>query len=141
MITGVNSYETKPYISKYDQDKSNPTTFQIGVIDSFIKAHIEDQTAQFKFSAGGPNAPVDTLVFANKRNILAVKFGLRGLDNFMDPQTNKAIKFDTISVAVGGKNYPAVTDEILRLFTKELIEELAEIILNANRISEGETKN
>lgn len=141
MITGININETKPYVSKLDPDKTNPTTFHIGVLDPFLRAYIDDQATAFEVSSKNPNDAVNTNVALNKRNILAVKFGLRGLDNFMDPQTKKIVSFDTISTSVNRSNYPAVTDQIIRMFGKELIDELAEVILNSNKLTGEEAKN
>ena len=80
-------------------------------------------------------------ILVSKRGILAVKFGMRGLDNFADPQTQKPVKFETISTSINGKNFPAVTDEIIRMMPKDLIDELAEVILSANKLTEEESKN
>lgn len=141
MITGININETRPYISKLDPDKSNPTTFQIGVLDPFLRAFIDDQATAFKVSSKNPNDDADANVAMNKRNILAVKFGLKGLENFIDPQTKKVVSFDTISTSINKSNYPAVTDQIIRMFRKELIDELAAVILNDNKITGEEAKN
>ena len=78
---------------------------------------------------------------ASKRNLMVVKFGLKGLENFIDPRDKKPIKFDTVSVPVNGKNYKAMTDEIVSMFPKALIDELAEAILSENALSEEEAKN
>ena len=51
MLTGINIYEAKPYVSKYDPDKNNPTTFQIGSMDPFLRSYIEDATTSLKFSS------------------------------------------------------------------------------------------
>lgn len=141
MLTGISIFESKPYVSKFDHDKTNPTTFHIGALDPFTRAYIDDQSTTFKISSKNPNDMADANISAAKRNILAVKFGLRGLDNFADPQTLKPVKFDTISFSVNGKNVNAVSDEIIKLFPTQLIDELANEILIANKLSEEETKN
>ena len=48
---------------------------------------------------------------------------------------------DHFSMPVNGKNYKALTDEIVAMFPKALIDELAEVILAENVLSEDETKN
>ena len=141
MLTGINIYESKPYVSKYDPDKSNPTTFHIGALDPFLRSYIEDQTTSLKISSKNPNDMAEANILVSKRGILAVKFGMRGLDNFADPQTQKPVKFETISTSINGKNFPAVSDEIIRMMPKDLIDELAEVILSANKLTEEESKN
>ena len=141
MLTGINIYEAKPYISKYDPDKNNPTTFHIGSMDPFLRSYIEDATTSFKFSSKNPNDLAEANILASKRNILAVKFGVRDIENLEDPQTKKSVKFEAISTSINGKNFPAVSDEIIKMLPKDLIDELAEVILSANRLTEEEAKN
>jgi hypothetical protein len=80
-------------------------------------------------------------ILVSKRGILAVKFGVRDIANFEDPQTKKPVKFETISTSINGKNFPAVSDEIIRMLPKDLIDELAEVVLSANKLTEEEAKN
>ncbi len=141
MLTGINIYETKPYHSKLDLDKDNPSIFHVGSLDSYLRAYIEDQTTSFEFSSKNPKDPAKANINASKRNLLVVRFGLKGLDNFLDPRDKKPVKFDTISVAVIGKNYTAASEEILSMLPKALIDELAEVILAENTLNEEETKN
>ena len=141
MLTGINIYESKPYKSKFDGDAGNPTVFNLGLLDSHLRAFIEDQTTSFEFSSKNPKEPAKANINASKRNLLVVKFGLKGLENFLDPRDNKPVKFDTVSAPVNGKNYKAVTDEIISMFPKVLIDELADVILSENTLSENEIKN
>jgi hypothetical protein len=141
MITGININETKPYVSKLDPDKNNPTTFQIGVLDPFIRSYIDDQSTNFELSSKNPDDLARANVGLSRRNVLAVKFGLRGFENFADPQTKKPVSFDTVSVPVNKANYNAVTDVIIKMFSKALIDELAKVILDENELSAAETKN
>ncbi|MDD5108295.1 MAG: hypothetical protein PHC29_02115 [Candidatus Omnitrophica bacterium] len=141
MLTGINIYETKPYHSKLDPDKDNPTIFHIGSLDSYLRAYIEDQTTSFEFSSKNPKDPAKANINASKRNLLVVRFGLKGLDSFLDPRDKKPVKFDSVSVSIIGKNYTAASEEILSMFPKTLIDELAEVILAENILSEEEAKN
>ena len=141
MLTGINIYESKPYRSKLDADTSNPTVFNLGLLDSHLRAFIEDQTTSFEFSSKNPKDPAKANINASKRNLMVVKFGLKGLENFIDPRDKKPVKFDTASVPVNGKNYNVVTDEIVSMFPKALIDELADVILAENTLSEDERKN
>jgi len=141
MLTGINIYESKPYKSKLDADTSNPTVFNLGLLDSHLRAFIEDQTTSFEFSSKNPKDPAKANINASKRNLMVVKFGLRGLENFIDPRDKKPVKFDTVSVPVNGKNYNVAADEIISMFPKALIDELADVILGENTLSGDEAKN
>lgn len=140
-LIGIDINETKPYVSKHDPDKSNPTVFQLGVLDPFLRAHLEDKSVVFEKSSQNPKDPVSTSYNMNLRNIEIVKFGLKGIENFIHPQTKQPIKYDTVSTSVKGKNYPAVTDEIIRHLGTKLIAELASAIEEENVFSEEEEKN
>jgi hypothetical protein len=140
-MMGVNIYETRQYISKNEPDKDNPSIFILGILDPNIRAHIDDQTTQMEFSAGGPQEKAKANIAIGKRSLLAVKFGLKGLENFIDPQAKKPVVFDKISVSIGGKNYDAVSDPILALLGNELRNELSEEILKENSLTEEQKKN
>ena len=141
MLTGINIYESKPYKSKLDSDVGNPTVFNLGLLDSHLRAFIEDQTTSFEFSSKNPKEPAKANINASKRNLMVVKFGLKGLENFLDPRDKKPVKFDTVSMPVNGKNYTVLSDEIISMFPKALIDELSEVILAENTLSENEIKN
>ncbi|MFA5143976.1 MAG: hypothetical protein WC522_07435 [Candidatus Omnitrophota bacterium] len=141
MITGINIYETRAYKSKLDPDKNNPTVFHIGMLDPFLRAHIDDEVTSLEVSSKNPDDKAKANICASKRNLLAVRFGLKGLENFLDPRTKEPVKFDTISISVNGKNYNGVSEPILAMLGKLLMDELAEVILKENAISEEERKN
>ena len=141
MITGININEVQSYVSKHDPDKNNPTKFLIGVLDPNLRSFIEDQTTSFEFSSKNPSDAAKANINAGKRNLLAVKFGLRGIENFLDPETKAPVQFSTNSTPIGCKNYPAVTERILAMVPREIRDELAEVILNENVLNEDEIKN
>jgi len=92
-------------------------------------------------SSTNPNDKAKVRLNWNKRQIMAIKFGLKKMDNFLDPQTRKPmeLKFETIHYA--GKMRDVVPDRIIGMFPNELRTELSEVILNESRLSEGEQKN
>ena len=141
MLTGIDINATRKYSSKLDPDKDNPTLFHIGVLDPALRAEIDDDSSSYEMSSSNPNDKAKVHLNWNKRQIAAIKFGLKGLDNFLDPQTKKPIelKFETIRYA--GKMRDAVPDRIIAMFSSELRQELAEVILNESRLSEDEQKN
>jgi hypothetical protein len=141
MLTGINIYETKPYKSKLDKESDKQTVFHIGLLDAHLRAYIDDQTTSFEVSSQNPKDLAKANIQASKHNLLLVKFGLKGMEDYLDPRDNKPIKFDTTAVSVNGKSYNVVSDSILAVFPKALIDELAGIISGENALSEGETKN
>ena len=141
MLTGIDINATRKHISKLDPDKDNPTVFHIGVLDPALRAEIDDDSSTYEMSSTNPNDKAKVRLNWNKRQITAIKFGLKGLENFLDPQTNKTIelKFETIRYA--GKMRDCVPDRIIAMFPSELRQELAEVILDESKLSEGERKN
>lgn len=141
MLVGINANETKQYVSKLDPDKTNPTVFHIGVLDGIMKAYIEDQSTSIELSSKNPNDKVNTSMNLGKRKLLAVKFGLKGIDNLQDPQTKRPVVFDTVSMSVNRININVVSDVVLKIIPSAVIDELAAVILDDNKLSEEEIKN
>ena len=141
MLTGIDINSTRQHISKLDQDKDNPTVFHVGLLDPVLRAEVDDESSSYEMSSTNPNDKAKVRLNWNKRQIMAIKFGLKGMDNFLDPQTRKPmeLKFETIHYA--GKMRDVVPDRIIAMFPNELRTELSEVILNESRLSEGEQKN
>ncbi len=141
MITAVNINATRKFVSKYDPSSENPTIFHIGLLDHNLNHYIDEQITNFEIKGKNSSEVAKANYNLSKRNYLVVRFGLKDVENLCDPETNKSVKLDTVSVSVGSKNYNAVTDRQMSIFTKSLVDELAEAILNENRLTEDETKN
>jgi len=141
MLTGIDINATRNYTSKLDQDKDNPTVFHIGVLDPALRAEIDDDSSSYEMSSTNPTDKAKVRLNWNKRQIAAIKFGLKGLDNFLDPQVKKPIELKFESIRYAGKMRDAVPDRIIAMFPSELRQELAEVILDESRLSEGEQKN
>jgi hypothetical protein len=141
MLTGIDVNATRKHVSKFDSDKDNPTVFHIGLLDPVLRAEVDDESSSYEMSSTNPNEKARVRLNWNKRQIMAIKFGLKGIDNFMDPQTNKTVelRFDTINYA--GKSRNVIPDRIISMFPSELRQELAEVILNESKLSEDEQKN
>ncbi len=141
MLTGIDINSTRKHISKLDPDKENPTVFHIGLLDPVLRAEVDDESSSYEMSSTNPNDKAKVRLNWNKRQITAIKFGLKGMDNFLDPQTRKPIelKFETIHYA--GKMRDVVPDRIIAMFPNELRSELSEVILNESMLSDGEQKN
>lgn len=137
MLRGININETSKYVSKSDPDPKNPTIFQLGVLDSFAMAHIEDQTTKYDFSGEAPNVQIN----AGARAILTVKFGIKGIEGLIDPHTSSPIKVTLEKQLIDGREYSIVPDSILSMLPRHIFSELSEEIRKANVISEEESGN
>lgn len=141
MLTGIDIDATRKYVSKLDPDTNNPTVFHIGVLDPVLRAEVDDEASSYEMSSSNPNDKAKVRLNWNKRQIMAVKFGLKGIDNFLDPQTNKPISVSFETIHYAGKMRNALPDRIVAMLSSELRIELSEVILNESRLSEGERKN
>ncbi|MBN1869396.1 MAG: hypothetical protein JW847_02315 [Candidatus Omnitrophica bacterium] len=141
MLTGIDINATRKYVSKLDPDKDSPSVFHIGVLDPALRAEIDDDSSSYEMSSNNPNDKAKVRLNWNRRQISAIKFGLKGLDNFLDPQTKKPIELSFETIRYAGKMREAVPDRIIAMFSSELRQELAEVILNESKLSEGERKN
>jgi hypothetical protein len=141
MLTGIDINATRKYVSRLDPDKDSPTVFHIGLLDPALRAEVDDESSTYEMSSSNPNDKAKVRLNWNKRQITAIKFGLKGMDNFLDPQTNKPVelKFDTIHYA--GRMRNVVPERVIAMFPNELRQELAEAILNESRLTETEEKN
>jgi hypothetical protein len=140
-LIGINTYETKDYISKYDPDENNPTVFKIGLLDAQIKGWVMDKISDFEMSSLNPDDKAKVTFRINQRNLELVRFAVKDIVNLIDPQTKQPVKFDTISTPMFGRNYNIVSDRILSMLPLEVITELAEEILKEIGLTEEEQKN
>lgn len=122
MITGINLFETENYTSKYD--KSEPkTVWKIGAIDS-------------------ESMPI---VMADNGNTIlamtqAVRFGLKGFENFKDAKGNDVV-YATEQKVFMGRLCNVLADSILKILPPMLILELGTKIVKIGELSEAEAKN
>ncbi len=141
MLTGIDVTTTTKYVSKFDPDKDSPTVFHIGVLDPVLRAEIDDDSSSYEMSSTNPNDKAKVKLNWNKRQITAIKFGLKNVENFLDPQTKKPIEFKCETIRYAGKMRDAVSDRIIAMFPSELRQELAEVILNESKLTGDEQKN
>lgn len=138
----ANILDTVDFISKYDTDKEHPTIWKLGMFDSVVRAKIQDFITTYEADPSNPkNIKARVTINLSERMLDIVRFGLKGIENFMHPQTQKLIQFDTVSVVRFGKNCNIVSDEVLKFIPFEVIEELAGEISKQNKLTEEETKN
>jgi len=141
MLTGINIFEEREYKSRLDPDPKNPTIFKIGSLNQQIKDWIDDQVTTYEISSPNPVEQARAVLNYNRRNSLVVKFGLKGLENFLDPKTKQPVEFAFDKLNKFGKIYNVASDRIMEMFPRALIQELAGVILNENILSGEESKN
>jgi len=122
MFKGINLSETVDYVSP--NDKGEPKTIaKLGALDGDVFDFVVSREHPLKIAAE------------------AVRFGLKGLENFKDGNGN-LVKFDTVSRAFSnGYNYKVVSDNIMKILPPELKSEWAAEILKISKLSEEEQKN
>ena len=131
-------------IDPQDPDKDNPTIWKLGILDSMIKAELDDEVTVFESNQSKgdqDNTRARTELKINQAKLQYVRFGLKGFENYLDPETDKPVVFDTTSVARGGKNYNVVSDKIMRAIPSDLLARLADKIKKLNEMTEQERKN
>ena len=141
MLIGIDINATRQYVSKLDPDTTNPTIFHIGVLDPVLRAEIDDESSSYEMSSSNPSDKAKVKLNWNKRQINAIKFGLKGIDNFLDPQTKTPIELKFEKVQYAGKMRECIVDRIIGMFPSELRSELSDVILNESKLSEAEQKN
>ncbi len=142
MYMGLNLHETKKYVSKNDPDKENPTVFHLGVLDRMVSDYIEDNSVEYRVSSPDPDAEALPHILFAARALLIVKFGVRKIENFINPETKEPAAIEAEAVLINGRPYKALPDKILAMLpTSALITELALEITKMNSLSEDEAKN
>jgi hypothetical protein len=116
---------------------ADATKFTIGAIDAFVSAYVFDRTLTFTDSVAGGIAMAQ--VKMSEANLEAVRFGLRGWENFRDDRGND-VPFATADRIVLGKRYVAVADESLAVLGQDLVRELANAIRRINEVTPDDAK-
>jgi hypothetical protein len=116
---------------------ADATKFTIGAIDAFVSAYVLDRTLTFTENDAGGVAIAQ--VKMGEANLEAVRFGLRGWENFKDDRGND-LPFATADRIVMGRKYVAVTDDCLALLGQELVRELATSIRTINEVTADDAK-
>jgi hypothetical protein len=116
---------------------ADATRFTIGAIDAFVSAYVVDRTLTFTENDAGGIALAQ--VKMSEANLEAVRFGLRGWENFKDGHGND-VPFTTADRIVMGKKYVTVADEGLALLSQDLVRELAAAIRTINEVTHDVAK-
>ena len=122
MITGINLLETENYVSKYDNVEPK-TVWKIGAIDS----------EQMPIVMMEETKALITMT-------MAVRFGLRGFENFKDAK-GRDVVYATEEKVFMGRLCTVLADSVLKIMPAMLIIELGQQILKIGQLSENEAKN
>ena len=112
--------------------------FLIGVIDSILRAYIDDR--HMKINREGKTVGLDHVGLTDKY-IDFVRYGLRGWKGVKD-KTGKEVEFgvEEISISGVGKR-PVVTDETLKRLPLRVIVLIGLEIIKDNVVSENQAKS
>lgn len=117
----------------------NATVFHLAPLDVFLMGYIYDNASSITGTQGASVIGITTKV--NQTNIDAVKFGLVGIDNFVDDKNGNLVVLKRIKSAHAGRRYEAVPDEVLTKLGVQLVQELADEIKRISEVSSAEAKN
>lgn len=131
MVIAIDPTATEEIVLSADKDSDRPTKFRIGLFDQNLRAYILDQGRPDRAGESGNMLAVLTL---------AVKFGLRGWENFLDKH-GAEVPFSTVSVPVPGVgNREGLSDRTLDLLGPYVFEIGAKIV-NLNVVNPADSKN
>lgn len=143
-IKAVDLTRTKRFISQYDDasEEGKATVWLLGTLSSRDVGRIRDSVTSIKLNTAEGSDPneVETHIERTKMNFEAVRVGLKGWENFIGPDGN-SIPFKTIKRDVGGTRRDVVADELLDMIPLDVVNELADEILQGNLLSEEEAGN
>ena len=138
MIKGISLGETSWFTCK--DDRENPTRWKIGVIDALVMAEIQDLITVFEPDYSNMEGPAKSKLCLNRVKSEAVRYGLKGWENFVD-STGSAVPFRTERRTMGGRTVDALPDELMQMIPFVIVTEIGDKILTMNRLNEGEVKN
>lgn len=112
MIQGIDINDTIDFVSQFDKDKDNPTTFTIGIIDIKTKFRLIEK------------AEKDESV---NEQLEVIKAGLKGIKNLK-------VKGELV-------NFSKIDDDVLNKIPMQVIHDIYRKIIEVNFLSENEKKN
>jgi len=139
-IKAIDLSETIDYISELDRE--NPKTiWKLGVLDSRIRAKIEDIAWEYEADPSKPDSARAKATFnINKSEMDFVAFGIKGFEDFVKSD-GKKVYYKTQERVVNNKTYHVLADDVIAIIPRNVIRELAGKIKDLNNISEEERKN
>lgn len=130
-MIAIDPRETWDYVLKAERETADPTVFVLGVLKVADEAALQDRLAVIKDGA--------TTIASGTHTLEVLRRGLRGWRGFrftdgrdVPFETNNGLKRDGVAPA---------TDATLDYLPPDVRKELAEAIIERNRITEPERKN
>jgi len=131
MITPIALGAVKRYVAK--DDKENPTTWLLGSIDSIAKTKILSESISVNMD-DLDNPKINANINPLEQDLLIVRMGLKGYENFSVPYKTEKLKIGTMEIDV-------LAEEILKAIPRNIISELSGVIWGENTVTEKERKN
>jgi hypothetical protein len=114
------------------------TVFGLKALDVFLMGYIYDTASVLERDQNSSKIGIHTRV--NQTNIDAVRFGLATVRNFKKKDGSQVV-VKTLKESINGREYEAVTPDVLTCLGIELIGELAGKIKEISSVSAEEEKN
>ena len=133
-ITGVSKIERWDYFSKFDEATGDEakTKWVLGAIDVDVRTYLGDITILHIENVDGKRAVMDR---SGLRNLEAVRFGLKEVHNFKDPDGND-IKLEFVDRMLGDNLYKVLDNVTLSRIPPMVVGELGQEIMSKNVLSE-----
>lgn len=142
-IRAINLTKVVTHVLSFDEDKGTDKEikWELGALDSRVLASIKDRATGIPMSAlsGGGQDATATLNL-NQTNFDIVVFGLKGFRNLLN-EDGSAVEYKTAHTTLNGKTYLTADPDIVRTIPSEVIDELANEIMEINVMKEEERKN
>lgn len=117
----------------FKPEGGDATKFYIGTVDADIRAMIADMISGFV--QDGITGDMRMMNKVSIRNLMWVKFGLRGVDNFTD-DNGVPIQFDTEQFIYANRMMQVASAPFLAAIDEDDIRELAEAIRALNSVDD-----
>lgn len=132
---------TIEYPGDPEYGKEGATKWTIGTLDSRTLAMLNDEATTIKVDPHSKDDEVDTRVNQYSTAFQAVQFGLKGFDNFEDPEQGGFVQYKTAKRNMGGKSYDIVAGHVVQRIPLAVIKWLHGEIVKDNELDEGEEGN
>lgn len=135
-IQALNLHDVKEI--SHPSDKTDPTIWVIGAVDSRVLATIQDKATDIQIDTQNPDGEAGIRINQNEANIKKVQFGLRGFVNFSGEKGE--VSFKTETKHISGKPYDVCADEVLASIPTEVLNWLSDEISKLNSITSKDAK-
>ena len=140
MPVAFDETEVRDYSFPWDTDE-NKTVWKIGVLDTPLRAYLTDRLTDFSYGKGDMSAPADITLHQNIMYLEAIRYGIKGWENFKDKSGNDIPYLtEMISISKLG-NRLGIKDFSLRKIRYEWIEDLGKEVMRLNKLDKEEEKN